>query len=39
MSYNTKVTLGKTGLIFGQLGISSSFGAPSHAYEEAFERA
>ncbi|MBD3287375.1 hypothetical protein GF337_01110 [candidate division KSB1 bacterium] len=38
MNYNTKVTFGKTGLIVGQLGISSSFGAPSHAYEEAFER-
>ena len=31
-------TLGSTGLSVGRLGISSSFGAPVRAFEEAFER-
>ena len=38
MDFNDKVTLGRTGLKVGRLGISSSFGAPAGAYEEAFER-
>ena len=38
MSFNEKVTLGKTGLQVGRLGISSSFGAPAAAFAEAFER-
>ena len=36
--FNTPVTLGKTGLKVGRLGISSSYGAPEEAYEEAFEK-
>ena len=36
--FNTQVTLGRTGLKVGRLGISSSYGAPEKAYEEAFER-
>jgi aryl-alcohol dehydrogenase-like predicted oxidoreductase len=38
MSLHEKVILGKTGLSVGRLGISSSFGAPAQAFEEAFER-
>jgi len=38
MDFNTKVKLGKTGLQVGRLGISSSFGAPAPAFEEAFEK-
>ena len=38
MDFNTKSILGRTGLKVGRLGISSSFGAPANAYEEAFER-
>jgi hypothetical protein len=38
MDFHDKKTLGRTGLKVGRLGISSSFGAPSVAYEEAFER-
>lgn len=38
MDFLEKVTLGKTGLKAGRLGISSSFGAPAEAFEEAFER-
>jgi aryl-alcohol dehydrogenase-like predicted oxidoreductase len=34
----TPAILGRTGLKVGRLGISSSFGAPAAAYEEAFER-
>jgi aryl-alcohol dehydrogenase-like predicted oxidoreductase len=37
-TFNTPVTLGKTGLKVGRLGISSSYGASEQAYEEAFER-
>lgn len=37
MDFNEKVTLGRTGLLVGRLGIASSFGAPAKAYEEAFE--
>jgi aryl-alcohol dehydrogenase-like predicted oxidoreductase len=32
------VTLGRTGLKVGRLGISSSYGAPARAFEAAFER-
>ena len=38
MDFSQTVTLGKTGLEAGRLGISSSFGAPAEAFEEAFER-
>jgi len=38
MNFNEKAVLGRTGLKVGRLGISSSFGAPAAAYEEAFER-
>jgi predicted aldo/keto reductase-like oxidoreductase len=38
MDFHSKVILGKTGLSIGRLGISSSYGAPAEAYEEAFER-
>ncbi len=36
--FNEKRVLGRTGLKVGRLGVSSSFGAPAEAYEEAFER-
>lgn len=38
MNFSEPVILGKTGLKAGRLGISSSFGAPASAFEEAFER-
>lgn len=38
MSFNEKRILGKTGLEVGRLGISSSYRAPTEAYEEAFEK-
>lgn len=38
MDFKEKITLGRTGLQVGRLGISSSYGAPAEAYEEAFER-
>jgi predicted aldo/keto reductase-like oxidoreductase len=37
MDFRQKTILGRTGLEVGRLGISSSFGAPAEAYEEAFE--
>jgi aryl-alcohol dehydrogenase-like predicted oxidoreductase len=37
-SFNDPTTLGRTGLRVGRLGISSSYGAPAAAFEEAFER-
>jgi aryl-alcohol dehydrogenase-like predicted oxidoreductase len=37
-TFNTPVVLGRTGLSVGRLGISSSYGAPAAAFEEAFER-
>lgn len=37
-SFNAQVSLGRTGLKVGRLGISSSYGAPAAAFEEAFER-
>lgn len=36
--FNTPVVLGRTGLSVGRLGISSSYGAPAAAFEEAFEK-
>lgn len=38
MNFSVKRTLGKTGIRVGRLGLSSSYGAPAEAYEEAFER-
>ncbi len=37
-NFNEQATLGRTGLKVGRLGISSSYGAPAAAFEEAFER-
>ncbi len=37
MSFTQPIALGRTGLKVGRLGVSSSFGAPAAAYEEAFE--
>jgi hypothetical protein len=38
MDFKKKTTLGRTGLQVARLGISSSFGAPAAAFEEAFEQ-
>ncbi len=38
MPFPTPATLGRTNIKVGRLGISSSFGAPTAAFEEAFER-
>lgn len=38
MNFSEKIRLGRTGLEVGRLGISSSYGAPAEAYEEAFKR-
>jgi predicted aldo/keto reductase-like oxidoreductase len=38
MDFNDKRVLGKTGVLAGRFGISSSFGAPAQAFEEAFDR-
>ena len=38
MKFNRQITLGRTGLKVGRLGISSSYGTPATAIEEAFER-
>ncbi|NIM10992.1 MAG: hypothetical protein GTO45_03310 [Candidatus Aminicenantes bacterium] len=38
MNFAEKITLGRTGLKAGRLGLSSSFGAPAQAFEEAFEK-
>jgi aryl-alcohol dehydrogenase-like predicted oxidoreductase len=38
MDFKEKTTLGRTGLKVARLGISSSFGAPAVAFEEAFEQ-
>lgn len=38
MVFSERVTLGRTGLKTRRLGISSSYGAPAQAFEEAFER-
>jgi len=37
-AFPTRVTLGRTGLRVSKLGLGSSFGAPTRAYHEAFER-
>ncbi|MEN8229491.1 MAG: aldo/keto reductase [Bacteroidota bacterium] len=37
-TFNEPVILGRTGLRVGRLGISSSYGAPAPAFEEAFEK-
>ena len=37
-NFSEPCTLGRTGLKVGRLGISSSYGAPAAAFEEAFER-
>ncbi|MFC2115653.1 aldo/keto reductase [Bacteroidota bacterium] len=37
-TFQDKTSLGRTGLKVGRLGISSSFGAPMKAFEEAFEK-
>ena len=37
MNFSEKINLGRTGLKVGRLGISSSYGAPAEAFEEAFE--
>jgi aryl-alcohol dehydrogenase-like predicted oxidoreductase len=38
MTFSEPTTLGRTGLKVGRLGISSSYGAPAAAFEEAFEK-
>lgn len=38
MDFNQRRILGRTGLSVGRLGIACSYGAPTEAYEEAFER-
>jgi hypothetical protein len=38
MDFSQPVRLARTELLAGRLGISSSFGAPCPAYEEAFEK-
>jgi predicted aldo/keto reductase-like oxidoreductase len=38
VDFNQKKMLGKSGLKCGRIGIASSFGAPTEAYEMAFER-
>jgi aryl-alcohol dehydrogenase-like predicted oxidoreductase len=38
MNFKEKIKLGKTNLQVGRVGISSSFGAPAKAFEEAFDR-
>jgi aryl-alcohol dehydrogenase-like predicted oxidoreductase len=38
MDFEENAVLGRTGLTVGRLGISSSFGAPAEAIEEAFDR-
>ncbi|UCF92422.1 MAG: aldo/keto reductase [Desulfobacterales bacterium] len=38
VTFDRRITLGRTGLQVGRLGISSSYGAPAAAFEAAFER-
>jgi len=38
MNFSEQTILGRTGIKVGRLGISSSYGAPVEAFEEAFER-
>ena len=37
-AFPARTTLGATGLRVSKLGLGSSFGAPTRAYHEAFER-
>lgn len=37
MNFNEPVSLGRTGYKVGRLGISSNYGTPADAMEEAFE--
>ncbi len=36
--FTDKIQLGRTGLVSSRLGLGASYGAPTRAYEEAFER-
>ena len=38
MNFSEQITLGRTGLRVGRLGLASSYGAPEAAFEEAFDR-
>ncbi|MBI9083274.1 MAG: aldo/keto reductase [Desulfobacterales bacterium] len=38
MDFNQQRILGRTGLTVGRLGVACSYGAPTEAFEEAFER-
>lgn len=38
MNFSEKIKLGKTNLVVGRLGLASSYGAPTQAFEEAFEK-
>ncbi|MBC8418272.1 MAG: hypothetical protein H8E10_06725 [Desulfobacterales bacterium] len=38
MDFTTPATLGRTGLKAGRLGVAASYGAPTEAFEEAFEK-
>lgn len=38
MNFREKRVLGRTGMMAGRLGISSSYGASATAFEEAFEQ-
>ena len=38
MDFHEKRILGRTGLMVGRLGVSASYGAPTEAFEEAFDR-
>lgn len=38
MDFHTPISLGRTGLQVGRLGIADGYGAPTEAFEEAFER-
>lgn len=38
MDFSQPAVLGRTGLQVGRLGVAASYGAPSRAFEEAFER-
>src|SRR5512139_3571508 len=38
MDFKKQRILGRTGLRVGRLGVACSYGAPTEAYEEAFER-
>ena len=38
MSFDARVSLGTTGISVGRLGVATSYGAPTRAYEEALDR-